>query len=82
MEERIYDYTVAELIAELEKLPKDLPVFVSGLKNGYENFTLYPSVELIHEPENTYHNGQFQNAGKNDKDTFKAVVLKMEERYD
>jgi hypothetical protein len=59
----------------LKSLPEDLPVLTSGYESGFENFYYPKIVELKHEPENMYYEGEFQISDKEDKDTFKAVVL-------
>jgi len=75
-------FTVSQLIEILKTMPQDLPVLVSGYKNGYENF-FHPCVEKMkHEPENTYYDGEFQRADKSEKDSFDAVTLQRVMRYD
>lgn len=69
----IYNFTVGELIKILQEYPEDMPVVVSGYNNGYENF-FHPYVKkVIHLPENTKHNGQFQLNEKKVKDEVVGV---------
>ncbi len=75
-------FTVGELVEILKSLPQDMPILVSGYNSGFDNFD-HPSIlELKHEPENMYFDGEFQRADKESKDTFKAVVLQREFRDD
>lgn len=60
MNKNIYNFTVGELIEILQRYPADMPVVVSGYENGYENF-YHPFVKkVIHLPENSFRDGQFQ----------------------
>ncbi len=75
-----FNFTVGEMIEVLKSFPSDLPVITNGFNSGYENI-VYPCViKVKHKPENTYHNGEFQDAKDNDKDTFEAVALRREVR--
>lgn len=67
--------TVGQLVEILKTVPADLPVLVSGYESGYENFYHPSVVKMKHKPENSYYDGEFQNAQDGDKDTFDAVVL-------
>jgi hypothetical protein len=59
-DKNIFNFTVGKLIEILQQHPQDMPVLVSGYKNGYENF-YHPFVnKVIHQPENLYWDGQFQ----------------------
>jgi hypothetical protein len=74
----IFNFTVGELIEELKKYPKDMPVIVSGYETGYENFYLPIVRKIRHIPENMYWDGEFQ-INENGID---ALILEREERYD
>lgn len=52
----IYNFTVGELIEILKQHPEDMPVVVSGYENFYHPFVK----KVIHMPENSYWDGQFQ----------------------
>ena len=78
----IFHFTVAQLIEILQSLPQDLPVLTSGYESGFENFYRPEIVELKHEPENPYYEGEFQVADGKDKNTFKAVILHRVKRDD
>ena len=71
----IFHFTVAQLIEILQSLPQDLPVLTSGYESGFENFYLPEIVELKHQPENKYYEGEFQEADEKDKNTFQTVIL-------
>ena len=66
----------------LQTLPQDLPVLTSGYESGFENFYRPEILELKHEPENPYFEGEFQVADEKDKNTFKAVILHRVMRHD
>jgi hypothetical protein len=72
---KTFHFTVGQLAAFLQTLPQDLPVLTSGYESGFENFYNPEIVELKHEPENPYYEGEFQVADLKDENTFKAVVL-------
>ena len=71
----IFHYTVGQLVEILQSLPQDLPVLTSGYESGFENFYRPEIVELQHEPENPYYDGEFQTADEKDKNSFQAVIL-------
>jgi hypothetical protein len=72
----VFHYTVGQLVEILKSLPQDLPVLTSGYENGFENFYPPGVVNVKHEPENMYYDGEFQVAEDGDVGTFDAVVLK------
>ena len=76
VKQELSHFTVGQLIDVLKSMPQDLPVLTSGYENGFENFYHPEIVELKHEPENAYYDGEFQVAEDEDKDIFKAVVLR------
>ncbi|MBI9099696.1 MAG: hypothetical protein JEY91_14550 [Spirochaetaceae bacterium] len=76
------NFTVAELIEELQKFPQDIPVFVTGFKSGYDNFYLPRLAELSYQPENMYYDGKFQNVEEDESNTIRAVVLERENTDD
>ena len=78
----IFYFTVSQLIELLQTLPQDLPVLTSGYESGFENFYQPEIVELKHEPENTYHDGEFQIANANDEKTFQAIIFQRVLRDD
>lgn len=82
LEKTPFYFTVAQLIEELQNLPSDLPVMVSGYKSGFENVYQPMIVELKHEPDNLYRDGAFQYADKESTESFEAVVLIRELRDD
>lgn len=73
------NYTVAELITELQKLPQDLPVLTNGYEGEYENILLPKIINVKFLPNEPYYTGQFV-IPKKDEDGFKAVVIEREVR--
>lgn len=67
--------TVRELIEILALLPQDLPVLVSGYESGYENFHEPTVTRLTHLPDNPYYDGEYQIAGKDDREWIEGVVF-------
>ncbi len=74
-QKEIFHFTVGQLVEILKSLPQDLPVLTSGYEGGFEN--IYPPriINVVHEPENPYYDGEFQTPDKEETNTFKAVVL-------
>lgn len=78
MDEKVYNFTVGELIKILQEYPVEMPVVVSGYENGYENFN-HPFVrKVMHQPENPYYGGQFQP----DDHGTEVLILDREVRSD
>ena len=74
-QKEIFHFTVGQLVEILRSLPQDFPALTSGYESGFENFYHPEIVELKHEPENMYYEGEFQPVDGENKNTFKAVVL-------
>ena len=74
-QKEIFHFTVGQLVEILKSLPQDLPVLTSGYESGFENFYQPSIIEVKHEPENMYYEGEFQISDEEDKNIFKAVVL-------
>lgn len=77
-DKNIYNFTVGELIEILQQYPADMPVVVSGYENGYENFYQPFVKKVVHLPENSYYDGQFQL----DDNGTEVLLLEREERND
>ncbi len=75
-------FTVGELNKILSTLPPNLPVFVSGYKNGYENFFHPEVVSVRHEPDNWFEDGEFQITREEGENIFDALVLTRVNRDD
>lgn len=73
-EERIFNFTVGELIQVLRQFPEDMPIVVDGLESGFDPYTH----KVKYMPENGYTEGVFQS----DKNGIEVVVLQTEMRYD
>ncbi len=69
------NFTVAELITELQKLPQDLPVITTGYETGFENILKPKVVKVEYKSDNKYWDGEFQETEDKSSSTFKAVVL-------
>jgi len=75
-------YTVAELIKQLQELPQNLPVLVSDYETGYEHF-IPPRIEKVaHEPSNEYYDGEFQQKVNTAKNIVDVVVIERVLRND
>ncbi|MGH8498238.1 MAG: hypothetical protein ACRERV_05445 [Methylococcales bacterium] len=70
------------MIEFLKDMPPDLPVLTSGYESGFENFYRPEIVNIKHEPENPYFEGEFQVADENNTDAFRAVILQRVLRTD
>lgn len=79
-EERIFHYTVSELIEILRSFPPEIPILTSGYENGFENIQqpILQSLEYI--PDIPDYDGEFQPAGEDDSEVFQAVILRRVER--
>jgi len=75
-QKEIFHFTVGQLVEILKSLPQDLPVLTSGYESGFENFYQPSIIKVKHEPENMYYEGEFQISDEEDKNIFKAVVLR------
>lgn len=75
-------FTVKKLIEILQTFPADTPVLVSGYKNGFDSFYHPELLDLVHQNENTYLDGEYQIAKKNEKPNLAAVVLQRIHRDD
>lgn len=73
-----YFFTVGELIKILQQYPDDMPVVVSGYKNGYENFYEPYVIKVIDQPENTFYDDRFQT----DNQGTEVLILEREYRDD
>lgn len=77
-EERIFNFTVGELIQVLRQFPEDMPIVVDSLESGFENFFHPYTHKVKYMPENWYTEGVFQS----DKNGIEVVVLQTETRYE
>ena len=77
-----FHFTVGQLVEILNSMPQDLPVLTSGYENGFDNFHHPDIIDLEHEPENMYYDGEFQYTAAESENTFKAVVLQRVVRDD
>lgn len=75
-----FKYTVKELIAQLEKMPSDLPVITTGYESGYENIMQPKVIKVLHVENSKYYDGEFQEAEEKSNNGFDAVILEREVR--
>ena len=75
-----FNYTVKELIEQLQKLPQDLPVLTTGYESGYENIREPKIVKVEYKPNSAYYDGEFQEAEEKAAGIFESVVLEREVR--
>ena len=72
--------TVAELIAQLQALPPELPVVISGYESGYETAHAPQVATLIHQPDTPYYDGEYPLADSASDTPLEAVVLERRVR--
>ena len=63
-------------------MPVDLPVIVSDSKTGYEHFDAPYVVDLVHQPDNMYCYGEFQQPGSGEVAEFSALIPERMNRDD
>ena len=73
---------IRELIEALKQFPGDLPVLTDGYEGGYEEIRCPKSIEVKHEPEKPYYEGEYQAAGEKDSTSIKAVVIYRNRRLE
>lgn len=76
--ENIFTFTIGELKELLQQYPDNMPVVTSGYENGYENFYQPYIQKVIHFPENSFYDGQFQL----DDQGIEVLIIEREERHD
>ena len=79
---KIFHFTVGQLVDILQTLPQDLPVLTSGYESGFENFYPPEIAALKHQPENKYYEDEFQATDEKDQDSYQAVILQRVLRDD
>ena len=75
-EERIFHYTVSELIEILQSFPPETPILTSGYENGFENIQQPILQGMVHKPDNPYYDGEFQPAEEGDREVYRSVILR------
>jgi hypothetical protein len=74
--------TVGELIKALKQFPEEMIVVTNGYESGYEEI-LYPeTIEVRHEPENCYWDGEYQVPENAVPGTLKVVAVFRNRRDD
>ncbi len=81
-DDKIFHFTVGQLVEILNSLPQDLPVLTSGYETGFENICPPKVVELKREEKNKYYEGEFQDTEEGDKNSFQGVILQRVVRND
>lgn len=67
--------TIRELIEALKQFPIDMMVLTDGYESGYEEIRYPELIEVKHEQENRYYDGEYQIAEEKDSSTIKAVAI-------
>ena len=66
---------VKELIEALKQFPGDLPVLTDGYATGFEEIRSPKTIEVKHEPQKPYYEGEYQDAEEKSGPSIKAVVI-------
>jgi len=74
--------TIKELIETLRQFPGDMMVLTDGYETGYEEIYYPQIIEVRHEPENPYYDGEYQIAEKKDANPIKAIAICRKRRND
>jgi len=75
-EDRIFHYTVSELIEVLGSFPPEAPVLTSGYENGYENIQQPILQGMVHKPDNPDYDGEFQPVEEGNIEIYKCIILR------
>lgn len=67
--------TIRELIEALKQFPVDMMVLTDGYESGYETIRCPKVIEVKHEPEKPYYDGEYQIAEEKDSSSIKAVAI-------
>jgi hypothetical protein len=63
-------------------IPGDMMVLTDGYETGYEEICYPQIIEVIHEPENPYYDGEYQVAEEKNVNPIKAVAVCRNRRND
>ena len=74
--EKVFHFTVGELIEILQSFPPETLILTSGYENGFENIQQPILQDMVHKPDNPYYDGEFQPAEEGDREIFKSVILR------
>ena len=74
--------TIRELIEALQKYPPDMLVLTDGYEAGYEHVMPPKAIQVKHEPENRYYDGEYQMVDKKFSGTIDAIILPRNRRND
>ena len=67
--------TIRELIEALKQFPIDMMVLTNGYEIVYEEIRCPKVIEVKHEQENRYYDGEYQIAEEKDSTSIKAVAI-------
>jgi len=73
---------VRELIEALKRFSGEMPVLTDGYEGGYEEIRNHKSVDVIHEPQKTAYDGEYQDAEVKTAGSIKVVVIGRNRRAD
>ncbi len=74
--EKVFHFTVGDLIEIIQSFPPETPIFTSGYENGFESIQQPILQDLIHKPDNPYYDDEFQPAEERDREIFRSVILR------
>lgn len=74
--------TVYELINVLKLFPGDMMVLTDGYESGYEEIQYPKVIDVKHEPEKPYYDGEYQIAEEKDSGSIKTVAIFRNRRAD
>ena len=73
---------VRELIEALKKFPEDMIVLTNGYESGFEEIRCPKIIEVKHESQKPYYDGEYQSEEENADNSIKAVVIGRNRRPD
>jgi hypothetical protein len=74
--DKVFHFTVGELIEILQSFPPETPGLTSGYENGFENIQQPILQDMVHKPGNPYYDGEFQPANERDREIIRPVILR------
>ncbi|OGW97004.1 MAG: hypothetical protein A2Z81_06410 [Omnitrophica WOR_2 bacterium GWA2_45_18] len=66
---------VTDLIDKLKTMPAGAPVLVQGYEDGFDSTKAVKEISVVKNPNASDYNGEYDEAGKNDKGAVEAVVI-------
>jgi len=66
---------IQELIEALKEFPGDMLVLTDGYETGFEEIRPPKIIEVKHEPQKPYYDGEYQDTEEKSGASIKAVVI-------